>query len=572
MTLPPRANLVAVRHADPAVVDAVERAMRAHPELRDDVWRPQPGWIAASAPLPESGPEPAGVRAAGLTFADGRDVVLAAAAPERVAALAPERLAELPGDFTFVRFEGDGATAVRACGAGVPIHAGVDGERIAITTRLDLLVAVLDERWRFDPLVAGTWMSGWALHPYRRSLLAGFLTPPRGYAAVLRPRSSPSLVRYWDPQPQSGETLRPSDEHPAELRESLLSALERELDPEGRNLLTLSGGVDSSSLAALAGRTLGRSFSTLSVMSGDAAAAASERPYLDNVYATCNVRRHRERASTAAERFELLRHAPPCITPITHAALCLLPDVIAEEPVRVMFGGENADEICGAELGFGDWIDHTSVPSLLRNVRSLPGGPRAALRWARWRLEALAGDPRLPSPDTLPDFVRPEIRSEYAEWRQDRKAEFLADQRPRRWLARLGEHDGPIAMNWEAASSLGIRRTYPFMTRELMERAFRWHPSELLGGRGPGRSKVILRRALAHDVPALNLSRPDRGHHPLPGARDPNVFTGVTPEALAPVVVDELLESPRTPRSWLEVRALTMFEQPSALLRGLYSA
>ena len=329
MTLPPRANLVAVRHSDPAVVEAVELAMRAHPELRDDVWTPAPGWVAATAPLPESEPEPAAVRAAGLAFADGRDVVLAAAAPERLAQLPPDRLAELPGDFTFVRFERDGATAVRACGAGVPIHAGVDGERIAITTRLDLLVAVLDEPWRLEPLTAAIWLAGRLLMPYARSLLAGLTLVPRGHAAVLEPGRAPRLVRYWDPQPQRGERLAPSPEHPRELRADLLRALERELDPAGRNLLTLSGGVDSSALAALAAGTLGRPISTLTLTGGEGAARERELSYVDHLDERFGFRRRHTRGLSEDARLALLAHAPPSVLPAMHPALGALPSIAA---------------------------------------------------------------------------------------------------------------------------------------------------------------------------------------------------------------------------------------------------
>ena len=49
---------------------------------------------------------------------------------------------------------------------------------------------------------------------------------------------------------------------------------------------------------------------------------------------------------------------------------------------------------------------------------------------------------------------------------------------------------------------------FPFVTRELLELAFELHPSELVG---PG-TKRLLRYALAGDVPAKNLQRPDKGH------------------------------------------------------------
>jgi hypothetical protein len=60
---------------------------------------------------------------------------------------------------------------------------------------------------------------------------------------------------------------------------------------------------------------------------------------------------------------------------------------------------------------------------------------------------------------------------------------------------------------WEATSTFGVRRSFPFINRESLELAFSCHPSELIG---PG-TKKTLRAALADDVPAENLQRPDKG-------------------------------------------------------------
>src|SRR5207249_3811123 len=54
---------------------------------------------------------------------------------------------------------------------------------------------------------------------------------------------------------------------------------------------------------------------------------------------------------------------------------------------------------------------------------------------------------------------------------------------------------------------LGVRRCFPFFNREVLELAFRCHPSELLG---PG-PKRLLRDAVGGDVPSHNLLRPDKG-------------------------------------------------------------
>ena len=64
----------------------------------------------------------------------------------------------------------------------------------------------------------------------------------------------------------SAPSPSPSPEHPRELRRILIETLSRDLDPEGRNLLMLSGGVDSSALGALAVGTVGRRLSSWSMI------------------------------------------------------------------------------------------------------------------------------------------------------------------------------------------------------------------------------------------------------------------------------------------------------------------
>jgi hypothetical protein len=94
-------------------------------------------------------------------------------------------------------------------------------------------------------------------------------------------------------------------------------------------------------------------------------------------------------------------------------------------------------------------------------------------------------------------------------------------------------------MNWEAASALGIRRSLPFLNREVLELAFSCHPSEQLG---PG-TKKILRAALKDDVPAKHLNRQDDGVSPRgPDATIP--WTARLDEQLAPIVREDWFPHP----------------------------
>src|SRR5206468_6387264 len=74
--------------------------------------------------------------------------------------------------------------------------------------------------------------------------------------------------RDWNARPNRLARPTPARvrEHVVRLRALLIEKLTRDLDPEDGNLLTLSGGVDSSSLGALAAGVVGRKVWTLSIL------------------------------------------------------------------------------------------------------------------------------------------------------------------------------------------------------------------------------------------------------------------------------------------------------------------
>jgi hypothetical protein len=148
----------------------------------------------------------------------------------------------------------------------------------------------------------------------------------------------------------------------------------------------------------------------------------------------------------------------------------------------------------------------------------------------------------MPFAPELPEFIRGELRDEYRGWIATRQRAAADEPAARRSLALRAEADGFVAMNWEAASALGVRRSFPFFNRAVLELAFECHPSELVG---PG-TKKLLRTALAADVPRENLFRPDKGEWGdyLQGAQ----FASPTrlPASLAAVVRPEWY--PQAPR------------------------
>ncbi len=512
--LRPMSNLIAISHRDARFLALVENELRRTGEF-DLVWQPAPGWVAGRAPLPGSEPDSEAVWARGFAFLEGRDVLERAPGNgwldrvSRVVDRAAGRLYELPGDFAFVRFRADGAaSAVRSCGGLVPlyVHRSRSGA-IAIGSRLSYFPRFLPGPFTPDPLVnasfpiVGTFIDG-------RTFVEGVQILPRASHTQLASGRHQDTTIYWDPRPDEGDVPMASAEHPIELRRLLIEVLERDLDPQGRNLISLSGGVDSSTLAALAAGVVGRKLSSISLIPPDGPDRTRELSYIEEIVTRFKIdpaHRIEETAETWDRWFTQQRGLP---FQAAHPVLAELPRICRHQDVRVLFGGEGADDVCGDWSRFGDWLRHTSALGLLRTARAnLPYGPRDYLRWAKQRVLDAAGRPLIPGPQELDPWVHPDVQSEFHEWLARRHRTACRDRRPLRQLALMVQEDGWVPMNWEGTTPLGIRRSVPFFCREVLELAFQCHPSELLG---PGR-KRLLRAAVRDDVPARNLFRADNG-------------------------------------------------------------
>ena len=555
--LRPMANVFAVSDPDPGFLDPMEERLAASGEF-ELVWRPAPGWVVAQAQLPDSTPDPDAARARGLAFVEGRDRLERGRDLDwldRVAELcdrAPHRLDELPGDFAFVRFRPDGtALAVRSCAGLVPLYLHRrDGGGFALGTLLNYFPRLLPARFLPDPLINASWDRTPLIFIEGRTFVDGISILPRGSHTELRPNRSPRTGSYWDPRPAAGAEPEASPEHPRELRRLLLESLSRNLDPQGRNLLMLSGGVDSSSLGALAAGTVGVGLSSWSMLPASEPALSRELSYIDPLTSAFGIQpAHKRELSEEAHR-RWIKRAPGLPFQVLHPALCDLPDVCAEQEVRVVMSGMFADEVCGERQRINDWVLHTTLRSLLSD-RPLPWGRTDYLRWARRRLQEAIGRPRIPAM-ALPEWARPDVKAAYRDWVRSHMASLARDHRPLRELAARASADAWVAMYWEGTAALGVRPLLPFFNREVLELAFQCHPSELLG---PG-PKQLLRRALRNDVPARNLQRPGRdqwGGHFVDGRW---IMDGALPAAAGRLVRSDWMPLPPGELPWNDGKLL----------------
>ena len=558
MTLPPLANLFAVCDRDPRLLDALEEELTAGADF-DVVWRPAPGWVAAAAPLPGSEADSEHVRSHGFAFMEGRDRLEEGREPgwlERLGELcdhSPDRLGERPGDFTLVRFRPDGsALAVRSAGGKVPLYLHRrDGGGLAVGTLLNYFPRLLPGEFHADPLVNASWARALSSSFIDgRTFVEGVSILPRGSHTELSPEGPPRTGVYWDPRPDVGETPEPSPEHARELRTVLIDALERELDPEGSNLLLLSGGVDSSALGALIGGTLGRAQSSWSMLPATEPGLSVELSYIDPLVDRFGIRPSHRRQLTEEAHRHWMSNAPGLPFQILHPGLCDLPTVGAGQEIRVVVSGTFADEVCGERKRMHDWAMHTSARALVTGV-PLPFGRRDYLRWARRRLQRALGRPRIDFMD-LDEWVPRAVESEFQDWIADQRRALARDHRPLGELAARADADAWVAMYWEGASPLGARPLLPFFSREALELAFRCHPRDLLG---PGK-KRLLRDALRADVPTRNLMREDRGE--WTGHGDARwTLNGGLPVAASRVVRPDWLSTPPHDLSFMGGTRLT---------------
>lgn len=561
--LPPQCNLFAVRDEDPAFLDALEQ--RLPQQGFAQVWRPSRGWLVAMAPLPDGLPDGPETRAAGLAFAEGRDEVTgtlvepppsALSQAARLADQSPDSLAQLTGNFGFLRFRADGGvTAVRSCSGRVPFYWWSKGTRLVLATRLHYFPQLLPQAFELDPFVNAVWTAGHCLFPDGRTFLAGVRCVERGgYASFGPDATAPTTGTYWPPVP-ADPLPAPSPEHPARLRQLLVHALQRDLHPDGGNLLTLSGGLDSCCLAVVATRVAGRKIATWSLLPEDETHYAKEKSFIAPLAELCGFERSWEVRLNLKNRAQLFGQAPPIVFQVLHPALCDLARVQAEWPVRVLFGGEFADEVCGSFYTVPDWVRETSPTDLLRSARRGDSPGRDVGRWLKHRGLNCLRRPMLPLPAELPSLIHPRLRSEYAEWRDREQRRAAADHGAWRYFRLRLRHEEFPVMNWEACSALGVRRAIPFMEREILELTLQCHPSELIR---PAHKK-LLKAALHEDVPPHILHQPHKRNWGLKAeaARLDFSWNTALSAALAPVVRPDYFPRPPAKVSYLENTYLT---------------
>src|SRR5438270_2075219 len=371
--------------------------------------------------------------------------------------------------------------------------------------------------------------------PAPRSIHRHVFKLPAAHVAVLDERGF-RLRRYWELPAPSAERIA-AQEAGEELVRLLDGAVARRLVADVPVGVFLSGGIDSTTIAALAARHKDR-LQTFSI--GFTEQSFDETPFAELASERLGTRHATERLS-GQDCLDLLPDAVASLDePFADPSFLptLLLSRFTRRTVKVALAGDGGDELFA---GYDPFLAHRPAALFAR----LPQGVHGILRGAAERLPSssrnmsfdfrlkqfLRGASAPPSlrhqawigsflPSELAEILHPDLRQNSAPGVAYREVlaeaergiqagvrEGSVDEALRFYLGRYLADDILVkADRASMAASLEVRA--PFLDTEVVELAARlpWETKLSLT-----RTKIVLRRALAHLVPEEILARPKKG-------------------------------------------------------------
>lgn len=522
--LPRLANLIALRSPDAGRRRLLtERLHQAGWQLH----QPAPLWLVATQALPGSSPADARDEAAGLFCCADQ-----ASLPQKTEARARHRAwihhgeqaarGEAADDLHCLSILPDNSARFRrSLGGNIPAYWWRDGQDdLWLSTTSGDLIANAGHDGTPDRLMTVLCLQGqYSQQIGHRSHLAGVSKLGFAESLAITPEGRVSCQANWLP-PSRDDIRWPSrtdrQARAARFRELLDGQLARELSRDGMNLLTLSGGVDSSLLLALCSE-LGRPLATYSQIppahDGHHAREVARLDWLLQRYpCPLGERRPLDQVNSPAAMQALQPAAMPMFNP-TQAGLRLLQD---RAGTHVSLGGEHADIVCGSyHFTPLDWLLHAPRRAILLPPQSFPRGVK--------RLDLLHGKRHFidfslrwnaPLTRSLEPWLHRDIHEEWREARGELVAALRADLdnlgNPMLWNFHVQSEWQ--AMQWEWCSAQRVRRINPFSSSAMMALALHSHPGERLAFR----DKQLSRRAYAGRFPSELLGRHDKGGVAIP--------------------------------------------------------
>ena len=227
-----------------------------------------------------------------------------------------------------------------------PLHYAIDGERLVFASELKALLCDPTLRKAID-LAALDHYLAMEFVPSPECIVSGIRKLPPAHTLTWSMASHECKVqRYWSPDFRAGETAkaRSLDEHCAELRIVLRESVRKELIADVPVGVFLSGGIDSSAVAAMMSQ-LGSDVNSFSV--GFTEHSFDEAPYARQVAEHLGTT-HRELIVEPSMLLDLIPRLPTLLDePLGDASI--IPTYLLSEftrrHVKVALGGDGGDEL-----------------------------------------------------------------------------------------------------------------------------------------------------------------------------------------------------------------------------------
>jgi asparagine synthetase B (glutamine-hydrolysing) len=329
-------------------------------------------------------------------------------------------------------------------------------------------------------------------------------------------RGAVTVERYWTPHDTDRRDLR-IEEAASHVREAIRVSLERE---RGSMVCLLSGGLDSSVVAALAARGVPSERLSLLLLQGDLVSAEEER-LQETVAAHLDLRRYSYHPPARLDLdalHALNREAP---APAGGMFTGMYADVLSWAHAHgfdVLAGGEGGDEvfephpyIIADHLRARRWRAAAAAAVYFGSANSGNTATRALLDYGLRPLRGRVHTRRSPFLDALLGPFAASL-SEAAV----RLSRHMNTQRDHRWSYRLHESfadvlDLPFYEPRPVRDSANVRVVSPLASLPVIEAAARLRPDEWLSNDVGMQSKRLLRAVAAGLLPATVRSAPKIG-------------------------------------------------------------
>jgi asparagine synthase (glutamine-hydrolysing) len=400
-----------------------------------------------------------------------------------------------------------------------PLYWCRDGERLAFASDIRALRTAVPSLGAANPAALGRYLARGLMPPIDDSFFAGVNRLPGAH--LLRfANGREHVVRYWTPQ--AVEVPADYPDAVARLRDLLVDSIRLRLRSDVPVGTSLSGGVDSSAVAALAGR-LEADATRHAFTASFPGFERDEWRYAEQVATTAGVVEHHRVLPTVDELARdldaLVRDQEEPFGSLSIYAQWRVNQAAHEAGVTVLLDGQGGDELFAGYAGIRGWALRAQGPRAVGRALLAGGSDRRDLLTALGaerlpRASAHRHRRRLVTPYAAPDVADAAVRVE-----PPQPAGGAGSSPLRRELLRQSFHTSlPMLLRYADRNSMAHSREVrlPLLDRRIAEFALSAPPAFLVGA---GATKRILRDAVADVVPAAVLARRDKVGFEPPQAR-----------------------------------------------------